>query len=66
VSKASRSGRKELQVSISFEPNRLSDQCLANAYELAFPVIQQDATRTRIKEKAGGKLPNLQSERLVI
>jgi hypothetical protein len=64
VRKAARSQRKELQVSIRFEPNRLSDQCLANAYELAFPVIQQDTTRKRSKERIGGKLPDFEQKKV--
>jgi hypothetical protein len=64
VSKAARSGRRELQVSVSFEPNRLSDQCLATAYELALPVIQQGTTRKRIKETFDGKLPVLEKRKV--
>ncbi len=60
MSKAAQGSKRELQVSISFEPNRLSDQCLATAYELAFPVIQQDTSRKRIKEPFAGKMPDLE------
>ncbi len=64
MSRVARSRRRELQVSISFEPNRLSDQCLATAYELAFPVLQQDTSRKRINEPFGGKLPELEQRKV--
>ncbi len=42
LSKARQKVKTELHVSISFESNRLSEQFLSTAYELAFPVIQQE------------------------
>lgn len=56
MSKAARGVKTELQVSISFESNRLSEQFLNTAYELVLPVIQQDTARKRVKEACDGKL----------
>ena len=36
-----RSRRVELKVTVNFEPSRLSDDCLANAYELVLPLVSQ-------------------------
>jgi hypothetical protein len=30
-----------LNVNVQFEPNRLAEQCLATAYELALPLVSQ-------------------------
>jgi hypothetical protein len=43
--------RKELKVTVRFEPNRLSDQFLATAYELVVPIREEDTSRRRKQEK---------------
>lgn len=58
--------RKALQVVISFEPNRLSDECLASAYELALPIVQQESTRQRPKKNNDKEIHASTNERLVI
>jgi len=48
------SGRVKLCVKVQFEANRLSDQCLATAYELVLPLvaynINEKKKRPRIHE----------------
>jgi hypothetical protein len=36
-----RSQRMTLNVTVEFEPNRLANDCLASAYELAVPLVSQ-------------------------
>jgi hypothetical protein len=40
--------KKELQVKVSFEPNRLAEVYMANAYEKIIPIIKQPVS---IQEK---------------
>ncbi|MBZ0185832.1 MAG: hypothetical protein K8F91_06220 [Candidatus Obscuribacterales bacterium] len=47
--KPARQDKKGLVAVVSFEPNRLSDECLASAYELALPIVQEEPTRQRRK-----------------
>jgi hypothetical protein len=63
LSKATQRAKIELQVSISFESNRLSEQFLTTAYELAFPVIQQDTARKRIRETYAGELQDFETRK---
>ncbi len=57
--------KKELKVTVRFEPNRLSEECLAAAYELAIPLIEHDTTRKRVNRQSSGKT-NAPKERLVV
>jgi hypothetical protein len=46
-----RSQRVTLNVTTEFEPNRLANDCLANAYELALPLIsQQVAAKKKVSK----------------
>lgn len=38
---APRSERLTLKMKVQFEPNRLADECLSKAYELALPLTSQ-------------------------
>jgi len=38
---------QSVNVRVQFEPNRLSDQCLATAYELALPLVRKDRRQRR-------------------
>jgi hypothetical protein len=67
MARTPRSGRVTLNVKVQFEPNRLSEQCLATAYEVALPLVSQkvvdkkkrqyvhdnDDTETRLAVKNG-------------
>ncbi len=64
--KPARRGDKTLRGVISYEPNRLSDECLASAYELALPLVQPVLTRRRTKRNESDELNNSVSERTVI
>lgn len=57
--------KKELKVTVRFEPNRLSEECLAAAYELALPLIEHDTAGMRMNRKSSGKT-NAKKERLVV
>ena len=57
--------KKEFKVTVRFEPNRLSEECLATAYELALPLVEHDATGKRMNRKSTGKT-NAKKERLVV
>ena len=62
---AHREGRA-LQVAINFESNRLSDEYLANAYELVFPLAYREFARRHTKKNSSGKSNNSTNERKVI
>jgi hypothetical protein len=47
---APRSERMKLKVTVQFEPNRLSDECLSKAYELALPLNSQQ-TKSKAKQQ---------------
>ena len=40
---APRPERMTLKMTVQFEPNRLADECLSKAYELALPLTSQQA-----------------------
>ena len=61
-----RRGEKALRAVISFEPNRLSDECLASAYELALPIVQQEPTKRRPKRNNNNESHDCTNQRLVI
>lgn len=53
--------RRELKVTVSFEPNRLEEQNITTAYELVLP-IKQSMQRSRKKE--GERKPPLSTQQL--
>ena len=57
--------KKELKVTVRFEPNRLSEECLSAAYELALPLVEHDTTGKRVNRKSSGKT-NAKQVRLVV
>jgi len=57
--------KNELTVTVRFEPNRLSEECLASAYELALPLVEHDTTGKRMNKKSRGKT-DAPKERLVM
>lgn len=65
LAKRAASLKKELTVTVRFEPNRLSEECLAAAYELALPLVEHDTTGTRMNQRSSGKT-NAKKERLVV
>lgn len=48
-----------LKVNVTFEPNRLADDCLTGAYELALPVVSQQVATKKSERLAGEKSAQL-------
>jgi len=63
MSQRTRKRHAQLTVRVSFEPNRLADACLADAYERAMPVVRREpplpvaATPAPSRRAAGGERP---------
>jgi hypothetical protein len=63
MSQRTRKRRAQLTVRVSFEPNRLADACLADAYERATPIGRREpprpmaATPAPARRAAGGERP---------
>jgi hypothetical protein len=57
--------REPIQVTVSFEENRLSEACLTSAYELALPLVQQEYAKRRSNKNKSGKWRTFENERLV-
>jgi hypothetical protein len=57
--------KKEFVVTVQFESNRLSEECLAAAYELALPLVEHDTAGKRKQRASNGKT-NRTKERQVV
>ena len=51
MARTPRSERVMLKVNVQFEPNRLSEQCLMTAYELALPVCSEMIAGSKAKPR---------------
>jgi len=65
LAKPAANAKKELKVTVRFEPNRLSEECLAAAYELALPLVEHDTSGRRMNQKSRSKTSG-KKERLVV
>lgn len=66
MSKTVHRKEKILRVTVSFEPSRLSDECLATAYELVIPLVCQDTKKQSQKRLQLEKAKDNRPKRMMV